>query len=62
MTIIYKCTKHYNIYKGIYIKHKHSCIKVIKNHIYTTTKVIKNAKLIVAWVELNLLIVMGLMK
>ncbi len=37
-------------------------IKVIKKHINTDIKVIKTAKLIKAWVELKLLIVLCLMK
>jgi len=40
-------------------------IIIIKNtctNIYTDTKVIKNAKLIKAWVRLKMFIVLGLMK
>jgi len=38
---------------------KFTSIKVIKTHMY---KVIKNAKLIKAWIKLKLIIVLGLMK
>jgi hypothetical protein len=50
VTVIYKCTKHYN-YLQTYLQ----ASKLLNTctHIYTNTKVLKNAKLIKAWVKLN---------
>jgi hypothetical protein len=61
VTVIYKCAKHYNYFQAQFRPNTFTNIKVIKNtctHTYTD----KNAKLIKAWVQLKLFIVLGLMK
>ncbi len=63
LMIIYKCTKHYNYLQA----HLHliqtylQASNVIKSHMYRH-KVIKNTKLVKAWVKLKLFIDLGLMK
>jgi len=63
LVIIYKCTKHYNYLQT----HLHliqtnlQASKLFKTHMYRHT-VIKNAKLIKAWIKSKLFIDVGLMK
>ncbi len=59
VTIIYKYTKISTIYKLIYITLKY----IYKHQSYKKhSKVIANANLIKAWIELNLFIVLDLIK
>jgi hypothetical protein len=61
--IIYKCTKHYN-YLQMYFSFKQTYLqasKFLKTQMYRQ-EVIKNAKLIKAWIKLKLFIILGPMK